>query len=116
MILIGNIVCLILFVFLFIHFYRKAEWVSFGITCLVTVLAVVNIILYGMDIDGSITTTIETLETIVDVLWSIAMVVVIGGTAFLFFVKQKKELATKLGMTGIILLMIVFLATEMIPV
>lgn len=115
-ILIGNIVCLILFVFLCIHFYRKAEWISFGIICLATVLGVVNIILYGMDVDGSITTTIETLETIVDVLWSIAMVVVIAGTAFLFFVKQQKELATKNGITGIVLLMIVFLAKELIPV
>lgn len=116
MILIGNILVLILLGFILVHFYRKAEWIWFTITCLFAVLAVVNIILYAVDVDGSITTTIETLKTIVDVLWNIALVVVIGGTAFLFFVKQQKELATKLGMAGIGFLIIVFFVKETIPV
>lgn len=115
-IFIANIVCLILFVFLLVHFYRKADRISFAIACFVTVLCAVNIIMYAMDIGGFIALTIETLETIFDVLWSIAMVVMVAATVFLFFVKKNEELATKFGITGIALLMMVFIAKELIPV
>ncbi len=116
MILIGNIVLLILFVVILVQSYRKADWISFAIACFVTVLSMGNIILSAVDVEGSITTTIETLEAVVDVLWSIAMVMIVAATAYLFLVKKNEELATKFGITGITLLMMVFLAKELIPV